>query len=156
MDCLDSASLVETGLALFSLPLKKAVSGQVLETELSLDQTSVVLLCPLSCPLPPLVQLPSTAWSVDQTSRSLAEPEQRPLGPLAVPCHVWVTPAFPNSPARTSLPKRQLPVTSLWGSSFLVHVSSFLACPCLKRWDGEDEASLGPHMHNRCKRSSLC
>lgn len=61
MDCLDSASLVETGLALFFLPLKEAVSGQVLETELSLDQTSVVLLCPLSCPLPPLVQLPSTA-----------------------------------------------------------------------------------------------
>lgn len=131
MECLDSASLIETGLALFFLPLKKAASGQVLETELSLDQALVVLLCPLSPP----VQLQGTARSVEQTSRSLAELEHHAL-PL------WVTPAFPNPPSRTSLPKRQLTVTSLWGSSFFVHVSSFLGCPCLKRWDGEDEASL--------------
>lgn len=99
MGCLNSASFIETGLALFLLPLKKAASGQVLETELSVDQALVVLLCPLSPP----VQLQGTARSVEQTSRSLAELQHHAVGPSGVPCPLWVTPAFPNPPSQTSV-----------------------------------------------------
>lgn len=85
MELLDSANVVETGMAVFFLPFEEAECQGGLKTELSLEQILAVLLCHLCGVLPHPDQLQSTAQSVGQTSCSTGRAGTvlwAPRGPL--------------------------------------------------------------------------